>query len=241
MVALYAGINPKGLVLRENFRIRKTTRPTTTTPEPTTDIMITTSTSGAHNKTFLVIAAAASSVSPNDDDTNTTMSLNTTSAETSGEVLDVSFNSSYSYTIGDDVTKVKVPSLVESDDIVTVTSVEKSNERVSTSGEGGNGEVKMGMSNYFWRRENSGDSIDSLNSNKHSTTTTPIPWSRVVMGSGVSESSLGYLEKLKSRYSGKTHNLRHKLSRIFKFVSSDFSEAERRGQIDVWPLRRVFA
>jgi hypothetical protein len=35
MVAIYGGINPKGLVLRETFRVRNSTRPRTTTPAPT--------------------------------------------------------------------------------------------------------------------------------------------------------------------------------------------------------------
>lgn len=234
MVAIYGGINPKGLVLRENFRIRKTTRPTTTTPEPSTEIMITTATK--HNKTILIGAAA--SVSPNgQNETTTEQFINNTLSETAftlddnDDVIDDNNNTltrinTRSNGIQSTVSPPPSPANVESDDDDIITVDESLGITVRTSSTTSSFDdiisttavdrIGFGGKDY---------NVNRLTSNKY----------------------FRHLSGFNSRYARpeNTHGLRHKLSRIFKFVAGDINDFNSNRKAwdnhqDIWRRRKDF-
>lgn len=236
MVAIYGGINPKGLVLRENFRIRKTTRPTTTTPEPSTEIMITTTSATKHNKTILIGAAA--SVSPNGQNETTTEQFinNNTLSETAftlddnDDVIDDNNNTltrinTRSNGIQSTVSPPPSPANVESDDdIITVdeslgitvrtsSTTSSFDDIISTTAVD---RIGFGGKDY---------NVNRLTSNKY----------------------FRHLSGFNSRYARpeNTHGLRHKLSRIFKFVAGDINDFNSNRKAwdnhqDIWRRRKDF-
>lgn len=249
MVAIYGGINPRGIVLRENIRTRKTTRPTTTTPEPptTTEIMtLPTSTTYSFINTTALVVVSSAPVSPalngTDLDANTyrnSSSIEESLLDSTNETFyeeDTDYNNLTNRNANklDNNMGGALSSTTQSTNAQT-TLTQSSDESVSFITEGNNA-----VRNSKTLEEENQDSDRMVE-----TSATYRQVGHHLRRTLDESDKLNLVSQNQFQPPGKHHNLRHKMSRMIKFISkieessSGSRVLHKSSSLEFWRLRYV--